>query len=123
MLQQTTLEYTWGFEGKGGIFANFSSIVLIDTILRRHKGESYYTQEDIGGQGRGHRGAGQQDRAQGGEEEGVDHLNLALTILTSDSSEGVRLPACLLSMEDKQHCVHCLCCHNQKPSLVNVQYL
>ena len=48
VLQQTTLEYTWGFEGKGGIFANFSSIVLIDAIFRRHKGESYYTQEDIG---------------------------------------------------------------------------
>ena len=51
MLQQTTLEYTWGFEDKGGgLLANFFFSIngLIDTITRRHKGESYYTQEDIG---------------------------------------------------------------------------
>ena len=39
-----------GILGQGGNFSQlfFSINGLIDTITRRHKGESYYTQEDIG---------------------------------------------------------------------------
>ena len=125
VLQQTTLEYTWGFEDKGGLLANFffnnwanwyNHQAAQGRVLLHPGGH-----RGCGRQGRWHGGAGQQDRAQGGAEEGVDHLIIWTWPwhLTPVVGSGY-LPACLLSMEDKQHCVHCLCCHNQKPSLVNL---